>query len=98
MPAKKAGPPPAPVAAEGPSFEERLAALEGVVKDLEGEDLSLEASIARYREGVRHLEACRALLDEAERRLVELTRGAAGETAERALRVGDEGLEPDDPA
>lgn len=55
-----------------PSLEERLEALEAVVADLEGEELPLEKAIARYQEGVAHLQACRALLDDAERRLVEL--------------------------
>ena len=45
-----------------PSFEERLEALEGVVHALEAEDLPLERSLERYREGVEHLRACRALL------------------------------------
>ena len=76
-----------------PSFEDRLEALEQVVEDLEGEELGLEASIERYREGVEHLRAARALLDEAEQRLVELVK--EGE-AERPLRVGEGGLEPDD--
>lgn len=57
---------------EDPTFEARLEALETVVRDLEAEELSLEASIERYREGVAHLKACRALLDQAEKRLLEL--------------------------
>ena len=75
-----------------PSFEERLEALEAVVRDLEGEDLPLEASLTRYREGVEHLRACRALLDDAEARLAEL----AADGSEKPLRVGDEGLVSDD--
>jgi exodeoxyribonuclease VII small subunit len=74
-----------------PSFEERLAALEAVVKDLEGEGLTLEASLARYQQGVEHLKACRALLDGAERRLAELM----ADGSERPLRVTERGLEPD---
>ena len=82
-----------------PTFEERLEALEGVVEDLEGEDLPLEASLARYKEGVEHLRACRALLDDAEARLAELVgEDADGEPIERELRVGDDGLESADDA
>lgn len=78
-----------------PTFEERLEALEAVVRDLEGEDLPLEASLTRYREGVEQLRACRALLDDAEARLAELVEDAAtGELRERALEVGEAGLEP----
>jgi len=80
-----------------PTFEERLESLELVVQDLEGEELSLEASIERYREGVAHLKACRTLLDDAEQRLVELVQ-EDGEPTEKPLRVTDRGLEPDDSA
>ena len=48
-----------------PSFEERLEALETVVEALEGDELTLEVSLERYREGVEHLRACRELLDAA---------------------------------
>jgi exodeoxyribonuclease VII small subunit len=74
------------------SFEDHLKALEKVVGDLEGESLSLEASIARYKEGVGHLAACRRLLDAAEQRLCELVATPSG-VEEVALRVGPEGLE-----
>ena len=70
-------------------FEARLEALEAVVRDLEGQDLTLEASLARYREGVEHLNACRGMLDDAEARLAELVEG--GE--ERPLEVTERGLE-----
>jgi exodeoxyribonuclease VII small subunit len=96
MPPKK--PTPAETPAAEPSFEERLAQLEAVVRDLEGEDLDLEASIRRYQEGVEHLRACRALLDRAEQRLVELVedpRSPDG-ASERRLRVGERGLESDE--
>lgn len=75
------------------SFEAHLGALEKVVADLEGDALSLEASIERYRVGVDHLSACRRILDGAERRLAELVAKADGSgTAERALAVGEDGL------
>ena len=85
-----------PDSPDGPGFEERLAALEGIVQALEGEDLSLEDSLARYQQGVEHLRACRALLDGAEKRLLELVEGPGG-VAERPLRVGEDGLEPGEP-
>ncbi len=55
------------------SFEQRLGALEAVVEDLEGDELSLEDALARYKVGMEHLKACRTLLDEAEKKLVELS-------------------------
>jgi exodeoxyribonuclease VII small subunit len=84
--------------AEGgePGFEERLAALEAIVRELEGEGLALEASLARYQQGVEHLKACRALLDGAEKRLLELLEQPDGSAKERALRVTEQGLRPAD--
>jgi exodeoxyribonuclease VII small subunit len=87
MPAKKNGD------ETRPGFEDRLKALEKVVEELEGDALSLEASIERYKEGVGHLAACRKILDGAEQRLAELVATADGGVAEVPLRVGPEGLE-----
>ena len=70
-------------------FEAHLEALEAVVRDLEGEELTLEASLARYKQGVEHLAACRGMLDDAEARLAELVEGGA----ERPLEVTERGLE-----
>ena len=78
-----------------PTFEERLAALETVVEALEGDELTLEASLEQCREGVEHLQACRALLDAAESRLAELV-DADGALQERPLRVDDDGLVDED--
>jgi exodeoxyribonuclease VII small subunit len=84
--------PPMPSRPEA-SFEDHLKALEKVVADLEGDTLSLEASIGRYREGVGHLAACRQILDAAEQRLSELVATPGGGFEEVPLRVGPEGLE-----
>jgi exodeoxyribonuclease VII small subunit len=84
-------------AAGGSGFEQRLEALEAIVRELEGEGLTLEASLARYQQGVEHLKACRALLDGAEKRLLELIEQPDGAAAERALRVTEQGLAPAGP-
>ncbi|MFM8980752.1 MAG: exodeoxyribonuclease VII small subunit [Planctomycetia bacterium] len=84
-------------AGEEPSFEQRLEALEAIVQDLEAEGLSLEQSLARYQQGVAHVNACRALLDAAEKRLVELADTPAG-PRERRLKVGEQGLVGDEAA
>ena len=80
------------------SFEAHLEALEKVVADLEGDALSLEASIDRYKDGVSHLSACRKILDAAEQRLSELVTAPDGTLAEKPLAVGSEGLVDAGPA
>ena len=80
-------------------FEGHLEALERIVSDLEGDALSLEASIERYRTGVDHLSACRRILDGAEKRLAELVARADGTGAdEKPLAVGPDGLVDAKPA
>ena len=74
------------------SYEAHLEALDRVIADLEGDALSLEGTIDRYKEGVAHLGSCRKILDAAERRLAELVSAPDGGVEERALEVGPEGL------
>lgn len=64
---------------EATSFEQSLAELEKIVADLEGGKLGLSDALARYEQGVKHLEACQKLLEQAERK-IELLSGvdAAG--------------------
>lgn len=88
---------PAPGTPPPGSFEAHLDALERVVDDLEGDALSLEASIARYQEGVAHLAACRRILDAAEQRLTELVASPDGGVSETPLVVTGEGLVPGGP-
>ncbi len=62
-----------------PGFEEALARLEKIVKDLEEGDLKLEESLRLFEEGVGLTRLCASRLDEAQRRIDLLTRGAQGE-------------------
>lgn len=55
-----------------PPFEEALARLEEVVHDLEGGQIDLEDSLARYEEGIRLLKRCYGQLSAAEKRILEL--------------------------
>ena len=54
---------------EAPSFEESLAKLEQIARDLEEGDLGLDAALARYQEGVGRLRDCRKMLETAERKI-----------------------------
>lgn len=60
------------------TFEQSLKELEETVRQLEDGQLGLGESLARYEEGVRHLERCQKLLRQAERR-IELLSGVDAE-------------------
>ena len=55
------------------SFEQALAALEQIVRDLEDGSSGLAESLARYEQGIKLLKNCYAQLEQAERRIEQLT-------------------------
>ena len=55
------------------TFEQALERLDSVVRDLESTETGLDKSLERYEDGVRLLQRCRAILDEAERKIRLLT-------------------------
>ncbi len=58
---------------EQPNFEDALAELEGVVRDLEDGQTGLEESLTRYERGVGLIKRCYAQLREAEQRILLVT-------------------------
>lgn len=76
------------------SFEQSLARLEKIVEELESGELSLDESLARYEEGAKALQACRALLEAAEKRIEMLVKGENGKLTARPFAAG-EGDEPE---
>ena len=62
-----------------PKFEESLAALEAIIAELEGGDLPLDKMVERYEKGVKALELCREVLDQAEKRIELLVKDKDGE-------------------
>jgi exodeoxyribonuclease VII small subunit len=60
-------------------FEEALEKLEGVVEAMESDDLPLETLLARYEEGSRLVKICQEKLAEAELKIQQLEKSAAGE-------------------
>ena len=58
---------------EGPSFEQALAELEQILRDLEDGTTTLEESLARYERGVGLLKTCYAQLQAAEQKISLLT-------------------------
>jgi exodeoxyribonuclease VII small subunit len=60
-------------------FEEELSALETIVTQIDSGDLSLEESIGAFERGVTLVRSLNHKLDEVERRVEVLLRGAQGE-------------------
>ena len=56
-----------------PSFEQCLAELEQIVRDLEDGQVGLEESLARYEKGIGLLKRCYGQLREAEQKIMLLT-------------------------
>jgi exodeoxyribonuclease VII small subunit len=60
-------------------FEEALKKLESIVESMESEDLPLESLLARYEEGTKLAQVCQAKLAEAELKIQQLEKSAAGD-------------------
>lgn len=71
-------PPADPTEAPPRGFEETLAELEDNVRRLDGGDLPLEEALRLFEKGVGLVRECQELLDDAERRITELTGGPGG--------------------
>ena len=60
-------------------YEEALQKLEAVVEAMEAGDLPLETLIQRYEEGTKLVQICQSKLSEAELKIRQLEKNAAGE-------------------
>jgi exodeoxyribonuclease VII small subunit len=65
--------------APAPPFEEALQKLEAVVEAMEADDLPLETLLAKYEEGAKLVKICQQKLTEAELKIQQLEKTAAGE-------------------
>lgn len=66
------------------SFEEALAELEGIVRQLETGEVDLEKSIAIYERGAALKAHCEARLKSAELKVEQIVQGASGPATEPA--------------
>ena len=66
-------------AAKDLPFEEALKKLESVVEAMESGDLPLESLLAKFEEGTRLVKTCQTKLEEAELKISQLEKNAAGE-------------------
>jgi exodeoxyribonuclease VII small subunit len=71
------------------TFEEALAKLEGIVKELEDENIPLEDSIKKFELGVKLSSYCLSKLNEAEKKIEELTKTENGSLVTRELKLED---------
>ena len=71
------------------AFEARLDALEGVVKELEKGELTLEKSLELFEKGIKLTEQCKKQLEEAETR-VELLMKRGAKTVAVPFDAGQE--------
>jgi exodeoxyribonuclease VII small subunit len=76
--------------AKSPPFEDALKKLEGVVEAMESGDLPLETLLARYEEGARLMKICQEKLAEAELKIQQLEKNAAGEMKLKPLDLSEE--------
>jgi exodeoxyribonuclease VII small subunit len=70
------------MAKETQGFEESLARLEQIVRELEGNEVPLEKALALFEEGMTLGRSCTSRLDEAEKRITVLLQQSDGTTAE----------------
>jgi exodeoxyribonuclease VII small subunit len=71
-------------------FEDALNKLEGVVEAMEADDLPLETLLTKYEEGARLVKVCQEKLAEAEVKIQQLEKNAAGEMKLKPLDAGEE--------
>ncbi len=67
------------------TFKEALSKLEETVKELESEQISLEESLEKFELGIKLSSLCLKKLNEAEKKIEELTRDADGKLVTKEL-------------
>jgi exodeoxyribonuclease VII small subunit len=67
------------------TFEDALAALEGVIGELEKEGLSLDRALTIFEQGIILMRKCDSHLKNAQGKIKELLKGENGELVEKVL-------------
>ena len=70
-------------------FEEALKKLEAIVEAMESEELPLETLLGKYEQGMRMAKVCQDKLAEAELKIQQLEKGAAGELKLKPLATSE---------
>ncbi len=66
--------------AEKRTFEQSMSDLEGVVRKLEGGEITLDESLTAFEKGIKLTRECEVMLSEAKGRVEKLVKDAAGGT------------------
>ena len=74
------------MAAKKKPFEESMTRLEEIVAILERGESTLDESLALFEEGTKLAAACSKQLDQAEQKILKLTKGPDGEPVETPLK------------
>ena len=72
-----------------PGFEESMLRLEQIVQKLERGDVPLEDAMKLFEEGTKLVKSCDGLLNKAEKKVVQLTKGADGAPVETEFDLGE---------
>ncbi len=72
------------------TFEEAISRLEEIVTTLERGDADLESALKLFEEGTKLANACAKQLDDAEQKVVQLTKGPDGAPVEHPFERGAE--------
>ncbi len=72
-----------------PGFEESMQRLEEIVRLLEKGDAPLEDAIRLFEEGTKLAKSCDDMLNEAEKKVVVLSKGADGAPVETEFDIGE---------
>jgi len=76
------------------SFEEALKKLESIVEAMENADLPLESLLARFEEGAQLAQMCQTRLAEAELKIQQLDKTAAGQLVLKPVNLPEEAVQP----
>jgi len=76
--------------AKAPPFEEALKKLEGIVEAMESDDLPLETLLAKYEDGSKLVKVCQEKLADAEVKIQQLEKNAAGEMKLKPIGLAEE--------
>ena len=68
------------------SFEQSLARLDEIVRRMERGDVALDEALSLFEEGTALAKSCNKLLDNAELKVTQMTKGADGAPVETELQ------------